>query len=60
MNMVVGVMEAPGKLPLIEEFPKGVGELDGLQRRPCAEPIKPAEPPLWASSWVNGWTPVGE
>ncbi len=57
MNMLVGVMEAPGKLPLIKELQRGV---DGLYCLPSAEPIEPAEPPVWASSWVNGWTPVGE
>lgn len=51
MNTLVGVMEAPGKLPLIKELQRGV---DGLYRVPSAEPIEPAEAPLWASSWVNG------
>lgn len=50
MNMLLVVMEAPGKLPLIKE----------LQRRGRVVSFRPAEPPLWASSWVNGWTPVGE
>lgn len=44
MNVAVGVMEAPGKLPLITELQRGV---DGLYRLPSTEPIEPAEPPLW-------------
>lgn len=59
MNMVVGVTEAPGKLPLMKELQMG-GRLDSLHRLPAAGPIEPAAPPLQASSWVNGWIPVGE
>lgn len=57
MNTLVGVMEAPGKLPLIKKLQRGVA---GLYHLPSAESIEPAEAPLWASSWVNGWTPMGE
>lgn len=62
MTMAVGVMEARGKLPLIKELQKQGGWCGGVDRLyslPSAEPIHHAEPPLWASSWVNGWTSVG-
>lgn len=57
MNMLVGLMEAPGKRPLIKDLQWRV---DGLYHLLSSEPTRPAEPPPWASRWVNGWTPIGE
>ena len=60
MNMVVGVTEAPGKLPPMKELQMGGVGLDSLRRSPADGLIEPAAPPLQAPSWVNGWIPVGE
>lgn len=57
MNMLVGQMETLVKLLHIRELQRGV---DSLYHLPSSEPMRPAEPPPWASRWVNGWTPIGE
>lgn len=41
--MLVGVMEAPGNLPLIRELQRGGGTVS-------TEPIEHSEPTLWVSS----------
>lgn len=53
MNTLVGVMEAPGKLPLIKELH---GEGGGISNvLPSAESVELSEPKLWppTGKWMD-------